>query len=159
KSLDGIVERQEDRIELLKPKSEYIELGLKTKDFNVTVDKSSYYILMLKNEGTLAHIKFDGKSYQLQSGEWTYIKIDTADFQEETKVDQKLQYKVEMVSATTRVQAVITRSSKDDYDEEDTKKIEEKYNYLKYKALRDDQKALVASIERRMKQFEDEKAD
>lgn len=159
KSLDGIVERQEDRIELLKPKSEYIELGLKTKDFNVTVDKSSYYILMLKNEGTLAHIKFDGKSYQLQSGEWTYIKIDTADFQDATKVDQKLQYKVEMVSATTRVQAVITRSSKDDYDEEDTKKIEEKYNYLKYKALRDDQKALVASIERRMKQFEDEKAD
>ncbi|QYG29984.1 hypothetical protein K0O13_07700 [Mammaliicoccus sciuri] len=159
KSLDGIVERQEDRIELLKPKSEYIELGLKTKDFNVTVDKSSYYILMLKNEGTLAHIKFDGKSYQLQSGEWTYIKIDTADFQDATKVDQKLQYKVEMVSATTRIQAVITRSSKDDYDEEDTKKIEEKYNYLKYKALRDDQKALVASIERRMKQFEDEKSD
>ncbi len=159
KSLNGIVERQEDRIELLKPKSEYIELGLKTNDFKITVDKSSYYILMLKNEGTLAHIKFDGKSYQLKSGEWTYIKIDTADFQDATKVDQKLQYKVEMISATTRVQAVITRSSLDDYEEEDTKKIEEKYNYLKYKELRDNQKALVASIERRMKQFEDEKAD
>lgn len=159
KSLDGILERQEDRIELLKPKSEYIELGLKTNDFKITVDKSSYYILMLKNEGSLAHIKFDGKSYQLKSGEWTYIKIDTADFQDATKVDQKLQYKVEMVSATTRVQAVITRSSLDDYEEEDTKKIEEKYNYLKYKELRDNQKALVASIERRMKQFEDEKAD
>ncbi|WP_204256793.1 hypothetical protein [Mammaliicoccus sciuri] len=159
KSLDGIVERQEDRIELLKPKSEYIELGLKTNDFKITVDKSSYYILMLKNEGSLAHIKFDGKSYQLKSGEWTYIKIDTADFQDATKVDQKLQYKVEMVSSTTRVQAVITRSSLDDYEEEDIKKIEEKYNYLKYKELRDNQKALVASIERRMKQFEDEKAD
>lgn len=159
KSLDGIVERQEDRIELLKPKSEYIELGIKTSNFNITVNKSSYYILMLKNEGSLAHIKFDGKSYQLKSGEWTYIKIDTADFQDATKVDQKLQYKIEMVSATTRVQAVITRSSLDDYEEEDTKKIEEKYNYLKYKELRDSQKALVASIERRMKQFEDEKAD
>lgn len=159
KSLDGIVERQEDRIELLKPKSEYIELGIKTSNFNITVNKSSYYILMLKNEGSLAHIKFDGKSYQLKSGEWTYIKIDTADFQDATKVDQKLQYKVEMLSATTRVQAVITRSSLDDYEEEDTKKIEEKYNYLKYKELRDSQKALVASIERRMKQFEDEKAD
>ncbi|QSN68394.1 hypothetical protein JTZ62_04355 [Mammaliicoccus sciuri] len=159
KSLDGIVERQEDRIELLKPKSEYIELGIKTSNFNITVDKSSYYILMLKNEGTLTNIRFDGKLHQLKSGEWTYIKIDTADFQDATKVDQKLQYKIEMVSATTRVQAVITRSSLDDYEEDDTKKIEEKYNYLKYKELRDNQKALVASIERRMKQFEDEKAD
>ncbi|MEB6232624.1 synaptonemal complex protein 1 [Mammaliicoccus sciuri] len=159
KSLDGIIERQEDRIELLKPKSEYIELGIKTSNFNITVDKSSYYILMLKNEGTLTNIRFDGKLHQLKSGEWTYIKIDTADFQDATKVDQKLQYKIEMVSATTRVQAVITRSSLDDYEEDDTKKIEEKYNYLKYKELRDNQKALVASIERRMKQFEDEKAD
>lgn len=159
KSLNAIVERQEDRIELLKPKSEYIDLGVKTKNFNITVAKSSYYILMLKNEGTLVNIKFDGKTHQLKSGEWTYIKIDTADFEDATKVDEKLQYKIEMLSATTRVHAVITRSSKDDYDEEDTKKIEEKYNYLKYSQLRDEQQALVSSIERRMKQFEEEKAD
>lgn len=159
KSLNAIVERQEDRIELLKPKSEYIDLGVKTKNFNITVAKSSYYILMLKNEGTLVNIKFDGKTHQLKSGEWTYIKIDTSDFEDATKVDEKLQYKIEMLSATTRVHAVITRSSKDDYDEEDTKKIEEKYNYLKYSQLRDEQQALVSSIERRMKQFEEEKAD
>lgn len=159
KSLNAIVERQEDRIELLKPKSEYIDLGVKTKNFNITVAKSSYYILMLKNEGTLVNIKFDGKTHQLKSSEWTYIKIDTADFEDATKVDEKLQYKIEMLSATTRVHAVITRSSKDDYDEEDTKKIEEKYNYLKYSQLRDEQQALVSSIERRMKQFEEEKAD
>lgn len=159
KSLNAIVERQEDRIELLKPKSEYIDLGVKTKNFNITVAKSSYYILMLKNEGTLVNIKFDGKTHQLKSGEWTYIKIDTPDFEDATKVDEKLQYKIEMLSATTRVHAVITRSSKDDYDEEDTKKIEEKYNYLKYSQLRDEQQALVSSIERRMKQFEEEKAD
>lgn len=159
KSLNGIVKRQEDRIDLLKPKSEYIDLGVKTDSFNITVAKSSYYILMLKNEGTLVNIKFDGETHQIKSGEWTYIKIDTDDFQDATKVDQKLQYKVEMLSATTRVHAVLTRSSLDDYEETDIKKIEEKYNYLKYNQLREEQKALVSSIERRMKQFEDEKAD
>lgn len=159
KSLDGIVQRQEDRIALLKPKSEYIDLGIKTKDFNITTEKSSYYILMVKNNGTSTSIKFDGKIHQLTPKEWSYIKIDTADFQDATKVDQKLQYKVEIVGSSNSIHAVLTRSSLDDYEEEDTKKIEEKYNYIKYRDLRDEQKKLVASIERRMKQFEDEKAD
>lgn len=159
RSLNAIVQRQEDRIELLKPKSEYIDLGLKTSDFSVTVAKSSYYILMLKNEGSLTNVKFDGKTYQLNAGEWTYIKIDTADFQDATQVDKKLKYKIELLNVNTRVHAVITRSSLDDYEESDIKKIEEKYNYLKYNALREEQLATVAVIERRMKQYENEKDD
>lgn len=159
KTLDGIVQRQEDRIALLKPKSEYIDLGIKTKDFNITTEKSSYYILMVKNNGASTSIKFDGKVHQITPKEWSYIKIDTADFQDATKVDQKLQYKVELVGSSNSIHAVLTRSSLDDYEEGDTKKIEEKYNYIKYRDLRDEQKKLVVSIERRMKQFEDEKAD
>lgn len=159
RSLNAIVQRQEDRIELLKPKSEYIDLGLKASDFSVTVAKSSYYILMLKNEGSLTNVKFDGKTYQLNAGEWTYIKIDTADFQDATQVDKKLKYKIELLNVNTRVHAVITRSSLDDYEETDVKKIEEKYNYLKYNALREEQLATVAVIERRMKQYENEKDD
>lgn len=159
KTLDGIVQRQEDRIALLKPKSEYIDLGIKTKDFNITTEKSSYYILMVKNNGASTSIKFDGKIHQITPKEWSYIKIDTADFQDATKVDQKLQYKVELVGSSNSIHAVLTRSSLDDYEEGDTKKIEEKYNYIKYRDLRDEQKKLVVSIERRMKQFEDEKAD
>ena len=159
RSLNAIVQRQEDRIELLKPKSEYIDLGLKASDFSVTVAKSSYYILMLKNEGSLTNVKFDGKTYQLPSGEWTYIKIDTADFQDATQVEKKLKYKIELLNVNTRIHAVITRSSLDDYEETDIKKIEEKYNYLKYNALREEQLATVAVIERRMKQYENEKDD
>ncbi|WP_239704833.1 carbohydrate binding domain-containing protein [Mammaliicoccus sp. E-M24] len=159
KSLNAIVQRQEDRIELLKPKSEYIEIGLKTSDFSITVAKSSYYLLMLKNEGSLTNVKFDGKTYQLPSGEWTYIKIDTADFQDATQVDKKLKYKLQMLGSNSRIRAVLTRSSLNDYEETDVKKIEEKYNYLKYYALREEQLATVAVIERRMKQYENEKDD
>lgn len=156
--LSAILTRQRERVELLKPKSEYIDLGNKETDFEITTAKSSYYLLMLRNDGNLARIKFNNQEYDIKSGEWLYIKIDTGDFEDATKFENKLKYKLEMKSTNTNLRVVYTRSSLTDYEEEDTKVIEEKYNYEKYKKLVEDQEKIVASIEKRMKLMEDQKS-
>lgn len=156
--LSAILTRQRERVELLKPKSEYIDLGNKETDFEITTAKSSYYLLMLRNDGNLDRIKFNNQEYDIKSGEWLYIKIDTGDFEDATKFENKLKYKLEMKSTNTNLRVVYTRSSLTDYEEEDTKVIEEKYNYEKYKKLVEDQEKIVASIEKRIKLMEDQKS-
>lgn len=156
--LSAVLKRQKERIELLKPKSEYIDLGTKTKNFSITTEKSSYYLLMIRNDGNLTNIKFDGKSYTVKSNDWLYIKIDTADFKDATKVDEKLKYKLEFKSSNSKLRVIYTRSSKTDFDEDDTKAIDEKYNYEKYKKLVADQEKVTTTVEKRMKSLEDQKA-
>lgn len=156
--LSATLQRLNERVELIKPKSEYIDLGTKIKNFKITVPKSSYYLIMIRNDGSLARIKFNNKQYSIPSGEWLYIKLKTGKFNDATKFEKQLEYPLEILSANANLRVVYTRSSEGDYEEEDTKKIEEKYNLEKYKTLVKDQEKVVASIERRLKAFEDQRA-
>ncbi|WP_053040137.1 hypothetical protein [Staphylococcus haemolyticus] len=156
--LSATLQRLNERVELIKPKSEYIDLGTKIKNFKITVPKSSYYLIMIRNDGSLARIKFNNKQYNIPSGEWLYIKLKTGKFNDATKFEKQLEYPLEILSANANLRVVYTRSSEGDYEEEDTKKIEEKYNLEKYKTLVKDQEKVVASIERRLKAFEDQRA-
>lgn len=156
--LSATLQRLNERVELIKPKSEYIDLGTKIKNFKITVPKSSYYLIMIRNDGSFARIKFNNKQYDIPSGEWLYIKLKTGKFNDATKFEKQLEYPLEILSANANLRVVYTRSSEGDYEEEDTKTIEEKYNLEKYKILVKDQEKVVASIERRLKAFEDQKA-
>lgn len=156
--LSATLQRLNERVELIKPKSEYIDLGAKIKNFKITVPKSSYYLIMIRNDGSFARIKFNNKQYDIPSGEWLYIKLKTGKFNDATKFEKQLEYPLEILSANANLRVVYTRSSEGDYEEEDTKTIEEKYNLEKYKILVKDQEKVVASIERRLKAFEDQKA-
>lgn len=156
--LSATLQRLNERVELVKPKSEYIDLGTKIKNFKITVPKSSYYLIMIRNDGSLARIKFNNKQYNIPSGEWLYIKLKTGKFNDATKFEKQLEYPLEILSANANLRVIYTRSSEGDYEEEDTKKIEEKYNLEKYKTLVKDQEKVVASIEKRLKSFEDQRA-
>ncbi|HDA7225469.1 TPA: hypothetical protein O5T30_001088 [Staphylococcus aureus] len=156
--LSATLQRLNERVELVKPKSEYIDLGTKVKNFKITVPKSSYYLIMIRNDGSFTRIKFNNKQYDIPSGEWLYIKLKTGKFNDATKFEKQLEYPLEILSANANLRVVYTRSSEGDYEEEDTKKIEEKYNLEKYKTLVKDQEKVVASIERRLKAFEDQRA-
>lgn len=156
--LSATLQRLNERVELVKPKSEYIDLGTKIKNFKITVPKSSYYLIMIRNDGSFARIKFNNKQYDIPSGEWLYIKLKTGKFNDATKFEKQLEYPLEILSANANLRVIYTRSSEGDYEEEDTKNIEEKYNLEKYKTLVKDQEKVVASIERRLKAFEDQKA-
>ncbi len=156
--LSATLQRLNERVELIKPKSEYIDLGTKIKNFKINVPKSSYYLIMIRNDGSFARIKFNNKQYDIPSGEWLYIKLKTGKFNDATKFEKQLEYPLEILSANANLRVVYTRSSEGDYEEEDTKTIEEKYNLEKYKILVKDQEKVVASIERRLKAFEDQKA-
>ncbi|OHQ28942.1 hypothetical protein HMPREF2548_05235 [Staphylococcus sp. HMSC067G10] len=156
--LSATLQRLNERVELIKPKSEYIDLGTKIKNFKITVPKSSYYLIMIRNDGSFARIKFNNKQYDIPSGEWLYIKLKTGKFNDATKFEKQLEYPLEILSANANLRVIYTRSSEGDYEEEDTKNIEEKYNLEKYKTLVKDQEKVVASIERRLKAFEDQKA-
>ncbi|MCI2931428.1 hypothetical protein [Staphylococcus hominis] len=156
--LSATLQRLNERVELIKPKSEYIDLGTKIKNFKITVPKSSYYLIMIRNDGSLARIKFNNEQYNIPSGEWLYIKLKTGKFNDATKFEKQLEYPLEILSANANLRVIYTRSSEGDYEEEDIKKIEEKYNLEKYKTLVKDQEKVVASIERRLKAFEDQRA-
>lgn len=156
--LSATLQRLNERVELVKPKSEYIDLGTKVKNFKITVPKSSYYLIMIRNDGSFTRIKFNNKQYDIPSGEWLYIKLKTGKFNDATKFEKQLEYPLEILSANANLRVVYTRSSEGDYEEENTKTIEEKYNLEKYKILVKDQEKVVASIERRLKAFEDQKA-
>lgn len=156
--LSATMERQRERKEILTPKSEYVDLGMKSNNFKITVEKSSYYILMLKNEGNLTRVRFQTQEYDVPSNDWIYIKIDTGDFQDALKYKDKLQYEIQMVSSNPRLRVILTRSSKVDFEDTEIEDIEKKYNYEKYKQMVEEQSQVVASIERRMKLYENEKS-
>ncbi|HEC2240684.1 TPA: hypothetical protein R1960_000817 [Staphylococcus delphini] len=155
--LAATFERLRERKELLTPKSEYVDLGIKSGSFDITVEKSSYYVLMIQNLGTLSRIGFQGQVYDVPTNDWLYLKIDTGDFQDALKYKDKLKYTIESLSTRPEYRVVLTRSSKNDYEDLEGEKLERKYNYEKYKKLVDDQSRVVATIERRMKNYEDEK--
>lgn len=155
--LSAIFDRQSQRKEILTPKSEYMDLGIKKGSFDIIVEKSSYYVLMIKNNSNLARITFEGNSYDIQKNDWLYLRIDTGDFQDATKYKEKLKYKIEVLSSIPDLQVVLARSSKNDFEEESTKKIEEKYNYEKYKELVNNQAKSLSVVEKRMKALENEK--
>lgn len=156
--LSATLQRLNERVELIKPKSEYIDLGTKIKNFKITVPKSSYYLIMIRNDGSLARIKFNNEQYNIPSGEWLYIKLKTGKFNDATKFEKQLEYPLEILSVNANLRVIYTRSSEGDYEEEDTKKIEEKYNLEKYKTLVKNQEKVVASIERRLKALEDQRS-
>lgn len=155
--LSATLDRLTQRKEILTPKSEYVDLGERTENFKITVEKSSYYVLMLKSEGSLTRVRFQTNEYDIPSNEWLYLKIDTGDFQDALKYKDKLQYEINILSANPRIRAVLTRSSKNDYEDMETKEMESKYNYVKYKQLVNEQSKIVAAVERRMKLYESEK--
>lgn len=155
--LSAILDRQNQRKEILTPKSEYIDLGIKKQSFDIIVEKSSYYVLMIKNNGNLARIKFQGNSYDIQKNDWLYLKIDSGDFQDATKYKEKLTYNIKALSSNVNLHVVLTRSSKEDFEDENTKHIEEKYNYEKYKVLVSNQSKALSVVEKRMKVLENEK--
>ncbi|HIH0225524.1 phage tail spike protein [Staphylococcus aureus] len=120
--LSATLQRLNERVELVKPKSEYIDLGTKVKNFKITVPKSSYYLIMIRNDGSFTRIKFNNKQYDIPSGEWLYIKLKTGKFNDATKFEKQLEYPLEILSANANLRVVYTRSSEGDYEEEDTKK-------------------------------------
>ncbi|EMV3069517.1 hypothetical protein AACG64_000197 [Staphylococcus pseudintermedius] len=155
--LAATFERLRERKELLTPKSEYIDLGVKSGNFDIIVEKSSYYVLMIQNLGHLSRIRFQGQIYDIPTNDWLYLKIDTGDFQDALKYKDKLKYTIETLSTRPEYRVILTRSSRNDYEDLEGEKLERKYNYEKYKKLVDDQSRVVATIERRMKSYEDEK--
>ncbi len=157
RELTALTQRLQDRVDLLKPKGEYIDFGLNNEKFYVNLEQSSYYILMLKNTGTLTNVKFQGKTFNLPNNEWTYIKIDTKDITDATKYNNQLKYSVNLTGVSPQIYAVLSRSSLSDYEETDNKKIEEKYNYVKAKEDMEYQTGIVNTLNKRLSDLEKQK--
>lgn len=155
--LKAVLQRIQDRVELLKPKQEYIDYGTVSVPLNMGMAKSSYYIVLIKNEGTLANVVVGGQAFQIKPGSWAYVKIDTEDFVDALKKDEKAIVPFIFTAATPKFRVISTRSSLNDYEEEDTKKIEEKYNLPKYTELVAYQETIVLNIQKRLKQLENER--
>lgn len=155
----AIAERLEDRVELLRPKNEYRELGYVTGNFELKLEKSSYYVLMIKNEGSLARVKVGGEHFDVAANDWTYIKIKAQAFQDATKYKNKAVVPVEIVAARTNLNVSLMRGSKEDHEEmDDFSKLEKKYNYIKYRELRDAQLPLVKGAKKKLDELNQQRA-
>lgn len=159
RELEAIKVRLEDRVELLKPKNEYVEYGNIKKNTSLSLDKSSYYLIMIKNYGSLARIKVKGVAQDVKANDWTYIKVDTDDFMDATKYKEKAIVPIEIVSANSSLDMTVTRSSKADFEDMEIKDLEKKYNYIKYREEYASQFSIVNALNKRLKDIEQEKVN
>lgn len=147
---ENIVQRQRDRIELLKPKNEWIDYGTKYGSFRIDLEKSSYYMVVIKNTGSLANVYINDTQTTINPNDYALIKVDARDFADALEPSEATYFDVSVVAANPSLRVILTRSSLYDYESDFYDELDEKYNSLKYEELLANAKSTLSSVESRL---------
>lgn len=150
----AIKQRLEDRVELLKPQGNYIEkriLGNTSFDFKY----NTRYIMVIQNNGTTARLTLNGEEQVIAGGQSGYFKIHTPP--QVTNEDPQIRHTLQVLSASPNLMASLSTASEADFAEEDVLEIEKKFNVYKYRELYDYQVRILAAVERRIKEYDNQR--
>lgn len=152
--ITAIKQRLEDRVELLKPQGNYIEkriLGNTSFDFKY----NTRYIMVIQNNGTTARLTLNGEEQVIAGGQSGYFKIHTPP--QVTNEDPQIRHTLQVLSASPNLMASLSTASEADFAEEDVLEIEKKFNVYKYRELYDYQVRILAAVERRIKEYDNQR--
>lgn len=152
--ITAIKQRLEDRVELLKPQGNYIEkriLGNTSFDFK----HNTRYIMVIQNNGTTARLTLNGEEQIIAGGQSGYFKMHTPP--QVTNEDPQIRHTLQVLSASPNLMASLSTASEEDYAEEDVLEIEKKFNVYKYRELYTYQVGILAAVERRIKEFDNQR--
>ena len=147
-------QRIEDRIELLKPQGNFIERKV-IGDSRFNVKYNTRYFFVIKNNGSTARVTLNNEDMVIPSGEYAYFKLHTPP--QVTNEDPQLTQTLKVLSANANLNVVLTTASEADFEEEDIEKLDEKFNIQKYRELVTYQTNIVASVERRLKEYDNQR--
>lgn len=152
--ITAIKQRLEDRVELLKPQGNYIEkriLGNTSFDFK----HNTRYIMVIQNNGTTARLTLNGKEQIIAGGQSGYFKVHTPP--QVTNEDPQIRHTLQVLSANPNLMVSLSTASEEDYAEEDVLEIEKKFNVYKYRELYTYQVGILAAVERRIKEYDNQR--
>lgn len=152
--ITAIKQRLEDRVELLKPQGNYIEkriLGNTSFDFK----HNTRYIMVIQNNGTTARLTLNGEEQIIAGGQSGYFKMHTPP--QVTNEDPQIRHTLQVLSASPNLMASLSTASEADYAEEDVLEIEKKFNVYKYRELYTYQVGILAAVERRIKEYDNQR--
>lgn len=152
--ITAIKQRLEDRVELLKPQGNYIEkriLGNTSFDFKY----NTRYIMVIQNNGTTARLTLNGEEQIIAGGQSGYFKMHTPP--QVTNEDPQIRHTLQVLSASPNLMASLSTASEADYAEEDVLEIEKKFNVYKYRELYTYQVGILAAVERRIKEYDNQR--
>ena len=142
----------EERNEILKPRGAYTEKQIRGNT-GFSALHNTYYIMVVKNEGSLARVTFGDQEQLVMPNEYAYFKMKTPPKNKSDVGESHLSYTLKVTSANPNLVAGFSTSSEEDFREEDVKELDKKYNVFKYRELYATQYPIVVAVNKKLEEY------
>lgn len=142
----------EERNEILKPRGAYTEKQIRGNT-GFSALHNTYYIMVVKNEGSLARVTFGDQEQLVMPNEYAYFKMKTPSKNKSDVGESHLSYTLKVTSANPNLVAGFSTSSEEDFREEDVKELDKKYNVFKYRELYATQYPIVVAVNKKLEEY------
>ena len=142
----------EERNEILKPRGAYTEKQIRGNT-GFSALHNTYYIMVVKNEGSLARVTFGDEEQLIMPNEYAYFKMKTPPKNKSDVGESHLSYTLKVTSANPNLVAGFSTSSEEDFREEDVKELDKKYNVFKYRELYATQYPIVVAVNKKLEEY------